>query len=54
MTKVEDWSDEEVLAELDRIKKHGHGTLTVKVTDHRVSDVELLIRKRKAARASDK
>jgi hypothetical protein len=47
----EEWTDEEVLAELHKIKAAGYGRLTVEVVAYKVGDLEATIRKRKPSRA---
>lgn len=48
----EPYTRDEAIAELDRLLLHGFGALTIKVNEHSIPEVELLLRKRKAARAN--
>lgn len=47
-----DWTDEEILAEIHKLKKHGFGTLTIEVYEHKVREVTPAPQLRKVSPAS--
>lgn len=46
-----DWTDEEILAEIHKLRKHGFGTLTIEVFEHKVREVTPAPQLRKVASA---
>lgn len=47
-----DWSEEEILSEIRKLKKHGFGTLTIEVYEHKVREVTPAPQLRKVSSAS--
>lgn len=45
----EEWTDEEILAEIRKVKTQGHGSLTIEVFEHKVREVTPAPRLRKLA-----
>ncbi len=48
---AEEWSDEEILAQVRVLRRRGYGQLILHATAHKITQADLLIRQRKAGRA---
>jgi hypothetical protein len=46
-----EYTDEEILAKVHALRRHGHGTLTLAAYEHKITEMEELNRHRKVPRA---